>query len=180
MLNLKEGIEDPLLLILHYLSLEDILSFSQTCKYVARISTAKQLWLHVWRRDAPSHLQLSTQMLPLEQSSGTQTKLAVLHTLRLHHSMTAAVDKRSIRRVFFHQSLSVTWTKIIGSVWLLVAASDATVSVLSLFSVTSLLGSSAQDLVAQAFLEGSVRNGLVQLTAKQGVILALNFGYLRM
>jgi hypothetical protein len=87
--------------------------------------------------------------------------------------MLAAPENRTIHRAFLHQARAVTWVRLIGAKWLIVATSDSSSSILSLYSVTSLLGSRSQDLVAQAFLKGAVRNGLVQLQKDGEVIIAL-------
>ena len=51
--------------------------------------------------------------------------------------------------------------------------SDAKSSVLSLYSLQSLLGTRSQDLLAQAFLEGPVLYGLVEVSDEYGIIIAL-------
>ena len=184
---------DPLLIILQYLPVEDILSISQvcqamilalarpsthllsqTCKSLQRTCMEKQLWLHVWRCD------VLTKMLPrptclksLDDLDDLQTKSAVMHTLRLNHNMTCRSERRVVQRVAFYQPQPITWTRIVQGSWLLVALSDAESSVLSLYSIESLVGTRARDLLAQVFLEGPVLNGLVEVSDEYGIVIAL-------
>lgn len=88
---------------------------------MANVSTSKQLWLHVWRRDVISrNLPLSTDILPLDSLSGAQTKTVVTHSLRLQRTMVCAETSRLIRHVSFNQPQAVSWTSIVGGLWLLV------------------------------------------------------------
>lgn len=73
----------------------------------------------------------------------------------------------------FYQAYPINWTRIVDGSWLLVAMADSSASVLSLYSINSLLGTRSQDLLAQAFLEGPVVNGLVEASVEYGIIIAL-------
>ena len=134
----------------------------------------KQLWLHVWRRDILGrNLPRPTNFRPLDLLDGSQTKALVIHTLRLHHKMTCPNEQQVIQRVDLPQSYPITWTQLICGSWLLVAMSDAESSALSLYSVHSLLGTRSQDLLARAFLEGTVLNGLVEVSSTNEIVIAL-------
>ena len=137
---------------------------------------AKQLWLHVWRRDVVQGNLPRTRNLPsLDLLNAFQMKALAIHTLRLHHEMTRTCSReiRVMQRVDFPKSYPITWVRIVHGSWLLIAMSDAESSVLSLYSLQSLLGTRSQDLLAQAFLEGPVLNGLVEVSGEYGIIIAL-------
>ena len=147
---------------------------TQTCKTLWQTCMEKQLWLHVWRRDVlRAKVPTSTCLDSLDLLNDYQTKLVVQHALRLHHNMSCSPERRDIQKVFFHQSQPITWTRIVCGSWLLVATSDDESSVLSLYSTESLLGARAQDLLAQAFLEGPVLNGLIEISSENGIVIAL-------
>ena len=136
----------------------------------------KQLWLHVWRRDIVQvKVPRPQNLLSLDLLSDIDMKALVIHTLRLHHQMTCSesLEQRTTRRIDFHQAYPITWIQLVRGSWLLVAMSDAESSVLSLYSIRSLLGTRSQDLLAQAFLEGPVLNGLVEVSNEHDVVIAL-------
>ncbi len=135
----------------------------------------KQVWMHVWRRDIlQENLPHPTEQIKLDTLSHLEMKNLVTHTVRLHHSMTIpASTAHTLRQVLFHQPQPVTWVRLIGGSLLLVAMSDRSSSVLSLFSVQSLLGARSHDLLAQAFLDGHVLNGLVEISSEHGLVIGL-------
>jgi hypothetical protein len=128
----------------------------------------------VWRRDIlPYNVFRSSQLRPLDLLDNVQTKAIALHALRLQRSMTSAGWNRPIRKISLHQSRAVTWVRLIGASWLIVATSDSSSSALSLYSVTSLLSSQSRDAVAEVFLNGRVQNGFVQVTGEEGITIVL-------
>ncbi|KAI0802104.1 hypothetical protein BC629DRAFT_166112 [Irpex lacteus] len=66
-----------------------------------------------------------------------------------------------------------TWIRLVGGTWLLVATADSSSSTLLLFSVESLWSSQTRRPTAQAFLQGPVVNGLVDVSSDDGLIIAL-------
>ena len=135
---------------------------------------AKQLWLHVWRCDVvQSKVPRPQNLLSLDLLGDTDMKALATHTLRLHHHMTCPFEQRITRRIGFHQAYPIIWIQLVRGSWLLVAMSDSESSVLSLYSIRSLLGTRSQDLLAQAFLEGPVLNGLVEVSNEHDVVIAL-------
>ena len=135
---------------------------------------AKQLWLHVWRRDVlRPKLPRPTNICSLDLLDDHQMKALVMHALRLRHEMTCPPEHRIMQRVDLPQPYPITWTQLVRGAWLLVAMSDAESSVLSLYSIQSLLRTRSQDLLAQAFLEGPVLNGLVEVSDEHGIVIAL-------
>ena len=135
---------------------------------------AKQLWLHVWRCDVvQSKVPRPQNLLSLDLLGDLDMKALVMHTLRLRHEMTCPLEQRITRRIDFHQAYPITWVQLVRGSWLLVAMSDAESTVISLYSIRSLLGTRSQDLLAQAFLEGPVVNGLVEVSHEHGIIIAL-------
>ena len=135
---------------------------------------AKQLWLHVWHRDVvQAKVPRPQNLLSLDLLSDLDMKALVMHTLRLRHEMACPLGQRNTRRVDFYQAYPITWIQLVRGSWLLVAMSDAESSVLSLYSIRSLLGTRSQDLLAQAFLEGPVLNSLVEVSSDSEVVIAL-------
>lgn len=64
------------------------------------------------------------------------------------------------------QTRSVTWVQVVGGTYLISACSDASTSILSLWRLSSLMGSGpypARALLDEAYLEGPVEAGLVDL-----------------
>ncbi|KAI0810872.1 hypothetical protein BC629DRAFT_1011995 [Irpex lacteus] len=167
--------DDPLLLILCHLSVRDILALSQTCRRMWVICLTKQIWMHVWRRDIiQRNLPHPTQMIRLDALCDSEMRDLVLHVLRLHRLMAVpASTAHTLRQVLFPQPRPITWVHLVGGTWLLVAMSDSSSSVLSLFSIKSLLGARSHDLLAQAFLDGHVLNGLAEVSAEHGLVIAL-------
>ena len=134
----------------------------------------KQLWLHVWRRDiVQAKVPRPQNLLSLDLLGNLDMKALVMHTLRLRHEMTCPLEQRTTQRISFHQAYPITWVQLVRGSWLLVAMSDAESSVISLYSIRSLLGTRSQDLLAQAFLEWRVVNGLVEVSHEHGIIIAL-------
>lgn len=152
----------------------NLMSGLQTCKALRQTCMAKQLWLHVWRRDIlQENLPRPKDTCSLDTLNDLQMKALVMHTLRLHREMTCPPEQRVIQRVTLLQSRPITWTRIVRGTWLLVAMSDAESSVLSLYSIQSLLGTRSRDLLAQAFLSGPVLNGLVEVSSGNDIMIAL-------
>ena len=135
---------------------------------------AKQLWLHVWCRDVlQAKVPRPQNLLSFDLLGDLDVKTLVMHTLRLRHEMACPLEQRNTRRVDFYQAYPITWIQIIRGSWILVAMSDSESSVLSLYSVRSLLGTRSQDLLARAFLDGPVLNGLVEVSSDSEVVIAL-------
>lgn len=72
-----------------------------------------------------------------------------------------------------HRTRSITWLHIIQGKWLLAACSDATASMITLWSLASLLSGSAPIPHAEAYLDGPVSDGAVQIQ-KGRLIIALD------
>lgn len=78
-----------------------------------------------------------------------------------------------------HQARSVTWVKLVQAKWLIVASSNASTSVLSIWSLASLLklGSSREPL-SHTYLSGPVREGILDVSEdrdrNERVILSLD------
>lgn len=189
---MSQGIEDVLLLIFAHLSIEDILSASlvsspitskprishlsylKTCKTWAQACGAKQLWIHLWQRDVlDQHLPIPDNMQSLDLMDEAQTRAIVTHALRLQRSMSQSSDHRqSIYQASIGLSRSVTWIRVISSEWLLVATSNSSCSTLSLYSVASLLRKLSDVPIAEVYLDGPVRDGLVDLHNDKGIVIA--------
>lgn len=100
-------------------------------------------------------------------------KAAAMHALRLHSTLTCAPERRHIRKAPLYQAYPINWTRIVDGSWLLVAMADSSASILSLFSIESLLGARSEDLLAQVSLEGTVVNGFAEASVEYGIIIAL-------
>ena len=131
----------------------------------------KQLWVSLYSRDVVQRgLPVAYHWKSVEVLTSKQVEHLVLHTWRLEqrlsHGLGPVVDHP------FHQPRSVTWVQLIRSQWLLVASSDDVVSVITLWSVSSLLRSSLSSPLAEAFLPAPVSTGIVDTTGPS-IILAL-------
>lgn len=91
-----------------------------------------------------------------------QLERIVLHVLRLEYRVSHYYSPIPHP---FHQRRSVTWVKLIQSQWLVVASSDDLISVISLWSVTSLLSSrsSPPTPLTEAFLPAPVITGAIDV-----------------
>ena len=112
-------------------------------------------------------------MKSLDLLSDSETKTVVIHKLRQHHSMASFSPRTLLQSVPFYQPQPVTWIRLVGGTWLLVATADSSSSTLLLFSVESLWSSQTRRPTAQAFLQGPVVNGLVDVSSDDGLIIAL-------
>lgn len=147
---------------------------TQTCREHSRIASAKQLWLHVLDRDIVAKgLILPSDIQPIENLSPPQLRSLVVHVLQLHQATTASAKQATLQVFRLNQSRSVTWLHLVRGQWLLVASSNSSSSVLSLFSVDSLLLSQDWDLVTEAYLTAPVSNGKVEVQADGKVTVAL-------
>ncbi|KAK7679987.1 hypothetical protein QCA50_016933 [Cerrena zonata] len=147
------------------LDVASLLRFRQSCKYVYTVSLTKQLWLNVYLRDITAqHLPFAPYWKKIDALSGKQLKDLILHTLRLGLSSRTSIAPAA----------SVTWVRLVQSQWLLVASSDDITSVITLWSVTSLLTSNTRSPapLAEAFLPAPVATGKVDVVGSC-VVLAL-------
>lgn len=147
----------------------------KVCKLWARACRAKQLWIHVWRRDVlRQRLPVPATIQSLDLMSAAQTKSIVIHVLRLQRSMSRSNERRRpFHRVSLALSRSVTWIRVISSEWLLVATSNSSCSSLSLYSVVSLSRNGSEDPIAEVYLDGHVHDGLVDLYNDRGIVIAV-------
>ena len=91
--------------------------------------------------------------------SARQTEVLALHLLRAQAALTA--EAKSPTSFPLHQSRSITWLRMLHGKWLLAASSDATTSVLSLWSLQAVLTSpgKSEAPTAEVYLSGPVGGG---------------------
>ena len=79
---------------------------------------AKQLWLHVWRRDVVQEkLPRPQNLRSFDFLGDLDMKTLVMHTLRLRHEMVCPLEQRNTRRVDFYQAYPITWIQLIRGSW---------------------------------------------------------------
>ena len=129
----------------------------QVCRDLKRTTEHKHVWLMILRRDASS-VFVPTYCKPISTLSSRQTEVLARHLLRVQ-----GFDMHPATVRHLHQPRSITWLTIINGTWLLAASSDATTSVLSLWSVSAVLSSADQPVQASAtvYLRGTVSDGKV-------------------
>ena len=135
------------------------------------------MWLRILARDVCSDL-VPPYCKPMDTLSPHATEVLTRHLLRIQRA--TASDMISSTRYTLHQPRSITWVRLIHGLWLLVAASDATTSTLSMWSVQTTLscppGSAAP--AAVIYLDGRVNRGEVHVSEEQ-VLIALEMRSLR-
>ncbi|KAK7676667.1 hypothetical protein QCA50_016922 [Cerrena zonata] len=143
------------------LDVTSLLRISRVCRQIHSISLSKQLWVRIYFRD------ITTQGLPfapywkdIDALNAKQLKGLIMHTLRLDHRLSLSYPP--IERPFY-QRRSVTWVRLVQSQWLLVASSDDITSVITLWSVVSLLTSRSSAPLAEASLSAPVVTGAVDV-----------------
>lgn len=72
-----------------------------------------------------------------------------------------------------YRTRSITWLHIVQGKWLLAACSDATVSTITLWSLASLLSGGSPAPQEEAYLDGPVSDGAVQMQEGR-LIIALD------
>ena len=118
----------------------------------------KHVWTMIMRRDVLSAFT-PTYCKPMNELSARQTEVLARHLLRIQR-----FDMHPVTIHHVHQPRSITWVALVNGTWLLAASSDATTSVLSLWSVKTVLASSAEkpaQTAAEVYLHGSVNSGKV-------------------
>lgn len=134
------------------------------------ISFTKQLWVSVCSRDIVGYnLHFSPYWKDIDTMNANELRGLVLHTLRLDRrlSLHSPPIEHSL-----HQRRSITWVQLVQSQWLLVASSDDIASVITVWSIKSLLSSDSKTPLAEAFLSAPVATGKVDMMG-DCVILAL-------
>lgn len=106
--------------------------------------------------------------------SSEQREALATHTLRLPHRLLPDDARYPPIVTTFHQARSVTWVKLVRGQWLLAACSDNATSTLSLWSIASLRDTPGTALpLAQAYLEGPVAAGLIDIQEDNTLLVAL-------
>ena len=86
--------------------------------------------------------------------------------MRLQGQLSSS-KKGNAKAVILHGKRSVTWVRLVQGQWLLVASSERTASVITLWDVASLLAPSSSSSppvpTSEAFLEAPVYSGLVDV-----------------
>ncbi|EKM48114.1 uncharacterized protein PHACADRAFT_203235, partial [Phanerochaete carnosa HHB-10118-sp] len=156
---------DVLVDIFLQLSVKDLLRVRQTCRYLYDLTHTKNVWVHILRRDLISaRLPFPSCCRPVRDLTGPQLEALLSHALCLERDILQPPERRSLHIVPLHQKRSVTWVKLVRAQWLVVAASDASVSVLSIWSLASLLDSrGSQGLLSEIHLSGPVRGAILDL-----------------
>ena len=140
----------------------------QTCKKLYFVSKDKQLWINIYMRDIkPQCLPFAPYWKSVQRLTAKQLESLVSHTLRLD-SRISQHSEPTVRAL--PQRRSVTWLRLVQSQWLVVASSDDVTSVITLWSVTSLLSSRSSAPLAEAFLPAPAINGAIDI---QGPTLLL-------
>ena len=130
----------------------------------------KHVWTMIMRRDVLSAFT-PTYCRPINALSAPQTEVLARHLLRVQR-----FDMHPVTTHHVHQPRSITWVALVNGTWLLAASSDATTSVLSLWSVKTVLASSAEkpaQTAAEVYLHGSVDSGKVFAQGEE-VFIALD------
>ncbi|CAL1697063.1 unnamed protein product [Somion occarium] len=143
------------------LCVKDVLKMRCTCRHIAQLTKTKQLWCQLYRRVvAEQGIPVFPYMRPLDILSPSLVEALVVHMVRLDEK---TMSQKGARLVPLHQPRSVTWIRLVRGQWLLVASSDLNTSVISLWSLSSLLSSpESSKPIVEAYLDAPVAYGMVQ------------------
>lgn len=142
-----------------HLAIRHIDTITQVCRRMYALSRTKELWVNLYLYEVTDrNLPFAPYWKSLDDLGASELETLVLHAMRLESKVTVLP-----KVVQFNQKRSVTWIQMLQSQWLLVASSDDVCSVISLWSVTSLLTSQSPAPFAEAFLCGPVMTGAVDV-----------------
>ena len=112
-----------------------------------------------------------TYCKPLDTLSSHEAETLALHLCRIQRG-AENIKHRAITCAL-HQRRSVTWVRLIRGMWLLAASFDASSSVLSLWSIHTLLSVRDTQSInpeAETYLSGPVNGGEIHVESNQLVI----------
>ena len=118
-------------------------------------------------------LPMSRLLRPVDSLSSLEAKSIAEHALKLHRTMTRPGSPSKLLLVSLPQNRQVTWIRLIGAKWLLVASSDSSSSALTLFSASGILLGEGPSPLAQAYLDAAVTHGELEVLQDGSVICAL-------
>ncbi|CAL1699380.1 unnamed protein product [Somion occarium] len=164
---------DVILDIFCHLAIADLLA---TCRRLSWLSTLKVLWLEILQRDIVAHaLPMPSYCLPLGMLSANQVECLVRHLYQVNRNVWRPSEPY-YRTIHLPSNRPITWVRLVLGQWVLIASSDTSSSIIALWHLSSLLQvgrESTVSPVAQAFLDGPVEQGLVQVHRYHGVTIAL-------
>ena len=158
---------------IYYCYLTIFLTFTQTCKSLSRRTRIKDLWIHLLRRDVPAgDRALPAYYRSYESLTDFETEALTTNAMKIYRTISHGLKPATA--IPLHQPRSVTWVRLVQGQWLLAASSDASTSVICLWSLRSVLSKGASTAPqAQAFLEGPVASGDVEVQDGR-VVVALD------
>ena len=112
-----------------------------------------------------------TYCKPLDTLSSHEAETLALHLCRIQRG-AENIKHRAITCAL-HQRRSVTWVRLIHGMWLVAASYDASSSVLSLWSIHTLLSArntQSIDPETEAYLSGPVNGGEIHVESGRLVI----------
>lgn len=145
----------------------NLMRIDQTCRSFKRVCSSQRVWLDVLSRDVHSRsVPTPHYSQPLSSLSGGECEALALHTMRLQDQLCSPKDN-AVKFATLHGKRSVTWVRLVQGKWLLVASSERTASVITLWDVASLLSPSSSSSppvpTSEASLEAPVYSGLVDV-----------------
>ncbi|CAL1699394.1 unnamed protein product [Somion occarium] len=167
---------DVILDIFCHLAIADLLAVRCTCRRLSWLSTLKVVWLEILQRDIVAHaLPMPSYCLPLGMLSANQVECLVRHLYQVNRNMWRPSEPCH-RAINLPSNRPITWVRLVLGQWVLIASSDISSSVISLWHLPSLLQPGRESTVspvAQAFLDGPVEQGLVEVHHYHGITIAL-------
>lgn len=136
------------------------------------MTRSKDLWLNILHRDVLA-LGLPTPHYrrPLEELSSFECETLALHALNTDRQLSTWTDTTPCPLTIMHGPKSVTWVQFIHDHWLLIASSDQSSSLLSLWDIFPFhRAHSHPRLVAEVALCGPVKAGYVDCQDDDTVI----------
>ncbi|GJE97841.1 F-box protein [Phanerochaete sordida] len=157
--------EDVLVDIFHELSVRDVLKTRQTCKRLCEVTIRKTVWVNILRRDVLSaHLPFPEYCRPVQDLTAAHIEALVKHALCTDTTIRKSYEMHPFDIAPLHQKRSVTWVKLVHARWLIVASSDASSSVLSVWPIPPLaLNDGDRKPLSEMFLSGPVQEGALDI-----------------
>ncbi|KAJ7163907.1 hypothetical protein C8R43DRAFT_989131 [Mycena crocata] len=160
-----------LFLVCLELPLVDIHSLRQACRAICDATRTKVLWIGILERkihDEGIILPLYLKTYDLLDAVALETLVRRVSTLT-DKWKNGNLSPAHVRRLYIPQS--ITWLRLVSSIWLFVASSDNHSSKISCWNI-SLVSKGNEKPLAEAYLPGQVKTGKLEVQGP-GIVLAL-------
>ncbi|KAJ6577485.1 hypothetical protein B0H19DRAFT_1120121 [Mycena capillaripes] len=166
--------EDVVILVCLELTLSDIISIRQVCRFLCNATRTKAVWINILEPKNPEEGNLLPPYLKrYDLLDAVALEALVRRVSRLAHRWEAQ-DLSVVRSHCLFLPQSITWLRLVHGTWLLVTSSDSCSSKITCWDL-SLLFQGYTEPLAEAYLSGPVKTGKLEVQ-DSGIVLALGLG----